>query len=183
MISVLDFYDFGLDFYDFGLLHFCRLSLCLTLPPMFLSELYALSRYMSSGRLPGNLEPDGLIGDKETENTTESSKTAESELRLAQLQHQLPSNEPGALMHLVEESTADDTEDNTAKKCRNLFKDLKVYLSREVNNQNLVYFATIIFQLITAALVFILFCVLSSSWQVPRESLLFIIPAFGGTVS
>jgi hypothetical protein len=33
---------------------------------------------MSSGRLPGNLEPDGLIGDKETKNTTESSKTAES---------------------------------------------------------------------------------------------------------
>ncbi|KAI4963947.1 hypothetical protein ZWY2020_008639 [Hordeum vulgare] len=49
----------------------------------------------------------------------------------AQLQHQLPANEPGALMHLVEESTADDTEEES----------------------------------------------------VPRESLLFIIPAFGGTVS
>lgn len=99
---------------------------------MFVPELYALSRYMSSGRLPGNPESNGLIEDKETENNKESSKTDESELRLAQLQHQLPANEPGALMHLVEESTADDTEEESVKECRTLFKDLKFYLSREV---------------------------------------------------
>ncbi|GJM96296.1 hypothetical protein PR202_ga13118 [Eleusine coracana subsp. coracana] len=83
------------------------------------------------------------------ENNRESSNLDESELRLAQLQHQLPANEPGALMHLVEESTADDTDDEETKQCKSLFKNLKLYLSREV----------------------------------PRESLLFIIPAFGGTVS
>lgn len=106
--------------------------LCLTFSLMFVPELYALSRYMSSGRLPGNPESNGFIEDKETENNNESSKTDESELRLAQLQHQLPTNEPGALMHLVEESTADDTEEESVKECRTLFKDLKFYLSREV---------------------------------------------------
>ena len=91
---------------------------------------------MSTGRLPGNPESNGLIEDTETESNKESSKTDESELRLAQLQHQLPANEPGALMHLVEESTADDAEDGIAKDCRSLFRNLKFYLSREVCNQD-----------------------------------------------
>jgi pescadillo protein len=90
---------------------------------------------MSTGRLPGNLDSNGSTEDKETENDKESSKTDESELRLAQLQHQLPANEPGALMHLVEESTADDAEEGPAKDCRSLFRNLKFYLSREVCNQ------------------------------------------------
>lgn len=69
---------------------------------------------------------------KEDGNNKESSKMDESELRLAQLQHQLPTNEPGALMHLVEESTADDADDEETKQCKSLFKNLKFYLSREV---------------------------------------------------
>jgi len=55
-----------------------------------------------------------------------------SELRLAQLQHQLPSNEPGALMHLVEEVTGEDEEDQNTKECKKLFKNVKFFLSREV---------------------------------------------------
>jgi pescadillo protein len=91
---------------------------------------------MSTGRLPGNPDSNGSTEDKETENNKENSKTDESELRLAQLQHQLPANEPGALMHLVEESVADDMEDGPAKDSRNLFRGLKFYLSREVGNRN-----------------------------------------------
>ncbi|KAM0943637.1 putative BRCT domain-containing protein [Dioscorea sansibarensis] len=75
----------------------------------------------------------------------------ESELRLAQLQHQLPRNEPGALMQMVEDATSkeDDDDDDGTKDCKCLFKNMKFFLSREV----------------------------------PRESLLFVIPAFGGVVS
>ncbi|KAJ4804982.1 Pescadillo [Rhynchospora pubera] len=74
----------------------------------------------------------------------------ESNLRLAQLQHQLLSNEPGALMQLLEDSNNDDDEvDQDTMECKKLFKNLKFFLSREV----------------------------------PREALLFIIPAFGGVVS
>jgi hypothetical protein len=116
-----------------------------------------------SGRVIGNSEPEGLINEKTDEkkklspeadknseespkadgnteerpqadeNNKESSKIDESELRLAQLQHQLPANEPGALMHLVEESTADDADDEETKQCKSLFKNLKFYLSREVS--------------------------------------------------
>jgi len=57
-----------------------------------------------------------------------------SELRLAQLQHQLPSNEPGALMHLVEEVTGEHEEDQDTKECKTLFKNVKFFLSREVRS-------------------------------------------------
>lgn len=56
----------------------------------------------------------------------------ESELRLAQLQHQLPSNEPGALMHLMEDAEGNDEVDLETRECKNLFKDMKFFLSREV---------------------------------------------------
>uniref|UniRef100_A0ACD5ZZH0 Uncharacterized protein n=1 Tax=Avena sativa TaxID=4498 RepID=A0ACD5ZZH0_AVESA len=152
MLTFLEFYETLLGFTNFKLYHSINVNYPPILDPRLealSAELYALSRYMSTGRLPGNPDSIGSIEDKEAENDKESSKTDESELRLAQLQHQLPANEPGALMHLVEESTADDTENSDAKDCRSLFRNLKFYLSREV----------------------------------PRESLLFIIPAFGGTVS
>ncbi|KAM0880323.1 hypothetical protein ACQ4PT_033640 [Festuca glaucescens] len=152
MLTFLEFYETLLGFINFKLYHSINVNYPPILDPRLealSAELYALSRYMSTGRLPGNPDSNGSTEDKETENNKESSKTDESELRLAQLQHQLPANEPGALMHLVEESVADDTEDGPAKDCRSLFRGLKFYLSREV----------------------------------PRESLLFIIPAFGGTAS
>lgn len=151
-----------------------------------LLELYALCRYMSSGRVPGNSEPAGLIEDKEDEDNKESSKTDESELRLAQLQHQLPTNEPGVLMHLVQESTAADADDADAKECRSLFKNLKFYLSREVGQWKLMYPGDIpggmFVQLDHLQYTYLIIC-LVFHFQVPRESLLFIIPAFGGTVS
>ena len=102
-------------------------------------ELYALCRYIStgSGRVTGNSESGGAIKEKEDENKKESSKADESELRFAQLQHQLPANEPGALMHLVEESTAVDMDDDEIKECESLFKNLKFYLNREVGYWNL----------------------------------------------
>ncbi|KAG2535960.1 pescadillo homolog [Panicum virgatum] len=162
MLSFLEFYETLLGFVNFKLYHSINVNYPPILDPRLealAAELYALCRYIStgSGRVTGNSESDGVkekesggaIKEKEDENNKASSKADESELRLAQLQHQLPANEPGALMHLVEESTAIDTDDDETKECKSLFKNLKFYLSREV----------------------------------PRESLLFIIPAFGGTVS
>ncbi|KAG2546685.1 hypothetical protein PVAP13_9KG038700 [Panicum virgatum] len=154
MLSFLEFYETLLGFVNFKLYHSINVNYPPILDPRLealAAELYALCRYIStgSGRVTGNSESGGAIKEKEDENKKESSKADESELRLAQLQHQLPANEPGTLMHLVEESTAVDTDDDETKECKSLFKNLKFYLSREV----------------------------------PRESLLFIIPAFGGTVS
>lgn len=64
------------------------------------------------------------------------SEDEKSDLRLAQLNHQLPSNqhEPGALMHLVEEAAVDDEEDQDTRKCRKLFENMKFFLSREVRS-------------------------------------------------
>ncbi|CAL4918546.1 unnamed protein product [Urochloa decumbens] len=154
MLSFLEFYETLLGFVNFKLYHSINVNYPPILDPRLealAAELYALCRYMStgSGRVIGNSESGGAIKENEDENNKASSKADESELRLAQLQHQLPANEPGALMHLVEESTAVDADDDETKECKSLFKNLKFYLSREV----------------------------------PRESLLFIIPAFGGTVS
>lgn len=58
----------------------------------------------------------------------------ESELRLAQLQQQIPSNEPGALMHLVQNATETDEDDSDTRECKTLFKDVKFFLSREVGD-------------------------------------------------
>ncbi|NP_001146897.1 Pescadillo homolog [Zea mays] len=167
MLSFLEFYETLLGFVNFKLYHSINVNYPPILDPRLealAAELYALCRYMSAGsrRMIGNSQTDEVMEDKDEKSKAEevikeekvvknkaSSKADESELRLAQLQHQLPTNEPGALMNLVEESTADDADDDDTKDCKGLFKNLKFYLSREV----------------------------------PRESLLFIIPAFGGTVS
>ncbi|KAL6893701.1 hypothetical protein ACP4OV_007799 [Aristida adscensionis] len=190
MLTFLEFYETLLGFVNFKLYHSINVKYPPILDPRLealAAELYAMCRYMIAGppSTTGNLDTDvstedkdddnckANSKDKEDENTKVSSKdkkdahskasskdkkddnskantkTDESELRLAQLQHQLPTNEPGALMHLVEESTAADADDEETKECKTLFKNLKFFLSREV----------------------------------PRESLLFIIPAFGGTVS
>ncbi|XP_066326132.1 pescadillo homolog [Miscanthus floridulus] len=167
MLSFLEFYETLLGFVNFKLYHSINVNYPPILDPRLealAAELYALCRYMSAGsrRMIGNSQSDEVMEDKDEKTKADgvieedkdvkdkaSSKADESELRLAQLQHQLPTNEPGALMNLVEESTADDADDDDTKECKGLFKNLKFYLSREV----------------------------------PRESLLFIIPAFGGTVS
>lgn len=85
---------------------------------LYSTELYALSRYFDANiRMAQQLE---------------ESKLEESELRLAQLQHQLPSNEPGALMQLVKDATDGNEEDEDTKECKGLFKNMKFFLSREV---------------------------------------------------
>lgn len=55
----------------------------------------------------------------------------ESELRLAQLQKQLPLNEPGALMHM-EDACFEEEEDKDTRESKNLFKNIKFFLSPEV---------------------------------------------------
>lgn len=81
-----------------------------------------------------NSESDHLAGSEqvETKQTGAQTENEKSELRLAQLQHQLPSNEPGALMHLVDDVSGEDEEDQDTKECKNLFKNMKFFLSREV---------------------------------------------------
>ncbi|WOK97758.1 Pescadillo [Canna indica] len=103
------------------------------------AELYALCRYISAGS-GRSVDPKAITSNEDEQHEAE---------KLAQLQHQLLTNEPGALMHLMEETKVNDDEDQETKECKNLFRNFKFFLSREV----------------------------------PRESLLFVIPAFGGVVS
>lgn len=150
MLTFLEFYETLLGFINFQLYH----SINVKYPPILdarlealAADLYALARVIDSRASimkseATDLPESGQSGDQQ-------GAVEESELRLAQLQHQLPSNEPGALMHLVEEAAGSDEDDTETKECKTLFKGLKFFLSREV----------------------------------PRESLLFIIPAFGGVVS
>ncbi|XP_034209814.1 pescadillo homolog isoform X2 [Prunus dulcis] len=115
------------------------------------ADLYALSRYFDANSRSAVLDPQAssLSGSGNVESQQIGDSVSESELRLAQLQHQLPSNEPGALMHLVKDVAGEEEEDDDTRECKKLFKDMKFFLNREVY----------------------------------RESLLFVVPAFGGTVS
>ncbi|XP_047168801.1 pescadillo homolog [Vigna umbellata] len=154
MLNFLQLYEPLLSFVNFRLYHSINLKYPPILDPRLealAADLYALSRYVSSntGLSVVNSEASQVESEQlETKQREAESGNETSELRLAQLQHQLPSNEPGALMHLVEE-TGEDDDDLDTKECKNLFKNVKFFLSREV----------------------------------PRESLLFVIPAFGGIVS
>ncbi|XP_068656318.1 pescadillo homolog [Aristolochia californica] len=147
MLTFLEFYETLLAFVNFKLYHSINVKYPPILDPQLealAADLYALSRYVDAGSRATKLKPE--------QEEIKGSGTEESDLRLAQLQHQLRANEPGALMHLVEEAAREEEEeeeDKDTRECRSLFKDLKFFLGREV----------------------------------PRESLLFIIPAFGGTVS
>ncbi|CAN6811102.1 unnamed protein product [Brassica oleracea var. botrytis] len=145
LLTFLEFYETLLAFTNFKLYH----SLNVKYPPILDSrlealaaDLYALSRYIDASSRGMTVEAK-----VDASSSSQSNDRAESELRLAQLQHQLPSSEPGALMHLVADKEVEEDEETRA--CKSLFKDLKFFLSREV----------------------------------PRESLLFVLPAFGGTVS
>lgn len=82
------------------------------------------------------------------ETDSQGKELEESELRLAQLQHQLPSNEPGALMHLMVDAEGNDEVDLETKECKNLFKDMKFFLSREVGMSLKSAFKLIIFFLL-----------------------------------
>lgn len=154
MLNFLQLYQPLLSFVNFRLYHSINLKYPPILDPRLealAADLYALSRYVSADTRSSvvNSEVSPESEQMETKQKDAETGTEKSELRLAQLQHQLPSNEPGALMHLVEEVTGEDEEDQDTKECKKLFKNMKIFLSREV----------------------------------PRESLLFVIPAFGGIVS
>ncbi|QCE08181.1 pescadillo [Vigna unguiculata] len=155
MLNFLQLYEPLLSFVNFRLYHSINLKYPPILDPRLealAADLYALSRYVSTknGSSVVNSEAPQVESEQlETKQKELETGNETSELRLAQLQHQLPSNEPGALMHLVEEVTGEHEEDQDTKECKTLFKNVKFFLSREV----------------------------------PRESLLFVIPAFGGIVS
>ncbi|KAG6583585.1 Pescadillo-like protein [Cucurbita argyrosperma subsp. argyrosperma] len=151
ILNFMEFYETLLAFVNFHVYH----SINLKYPPILdphlealAADLYALSRYFDantrSSLLDSQTSSSSGYGQVDAEEN--------SELRLAQLQHQLSLNEPTALMHLVEDAAGkneDEDEDEDTRECKKLFKNMKFFLSREV----------------------------------PRESLLFVIPAFGGMVS
>ncbi|PQP96487.1 pescadillo homolog [Prunus yedoensis var. nudiflora] len=154
MLNFLEFYEALLAFVN---CHLYR-SINVKYPPILdprlealAADLYALSRYFDANSRSAVLDPQAssLSGSGNVESQQIGDSVSESELRLAQLQHQLPSNEPGALMHLVKDVAGEEEEDDDTRECKKLFKDMKFFLNREVY----------------------------------RESLLFVIPAFGGTVS
>ncbi|CAL5371802.1 unnamed protein product [Camellia sinensis] len=154
MLTFLEFYETLLAFVNFKLYHSINVKYPPILDPQLealAADLYALSRYLDSNSKAPALESQAASssGSEQAEAQENGTELEESELRLAQLQHQLPSNEPGALMHLVEDAPDEDEDDEETKECKTLFKNMKFFLSREV----------------------------------PRESLLFAIPAFGGVVS
>ncbi|KAL0422847.1 UNVERIFIED_CONTAM: Pescadillo [Sesamum latifolium] len=154
LLTFLEFYETLLAFVNFKLYHSINVKYPPILDPRLealAADLYALSRYFDANTQSSSVKTKAITspGSEQTEDQKEGAELDESELRLAQLEQQLPSNEPGALMHLVEDAASEDEEDVETRECKNLFKNMKFFLSREV----------------------------------PRESLLFIIPAFGGTVS
>jgi pescadillo len=98
-------------------------------------DLYALSKYANASKPSGLiLEASQLAESKQAESKQKGAdgENEKSELRLAQLHHQLLSNEPGALMHPVKDLAGEDEEDRDTRECKNLFKNLKFFLSREV---------------------------------------------------
>ncbi|PIN07133.1 Protein required for normal rRNA processing [Handroanthus impetiginosus] len=154
LLTFLEFYETLLGFVNYKLYHSINVKYPPILDPRLealAADLYALSRYFDANAQSSSVKTKAITApdSEQTENQKEGTKLDESELRLAQLQQQLPSNEPSALKRLVEDAATDDEEDAETRECKNLFRDMKFFLSREV----------------------------------PRESLLFIIPAFGGTVS
>ncbi|CAK9136022.1 unnamed protein product [Ilex paraguariensis] len=149
MLTFLEFYETLLAFINFRLYHSINVKYPPILDPRLealAADLYALSRYFdasSKGPTVGS-QADSSCGYEQVEDKQASAKLDESELRLAQPQHQLPFNEPGALMHLVEDAAGKDEDD----------EETGEYIVPHFN----------------------------VNW-VPRDSLLFVIPAFGGVVS
>ncbi|EEF40952.1 pescadillo homolog [Ricinus communis] len=154
MLTFLELYQNLLGFINFRLYHSINVAYPPILDPQLealAAGLYALSRYIDAHSSIFIEEPkaSSSVASEQVGAQVEGTENEESEIRLAQLQHQLPSNEPGALMHLVLDAEAENEDDQDTKECKKLFKNMRFFLSREV----------------------------------PRESLLFVIPAFGGVVS
>ncbi|XP_073154777.1 pescadillo homolog isoform X2 [Henckelia pumila] len=117
----------------------------------FAADFYALSRLFVAKDCTSSMKTAAAISSasEHTKIQQKGTNHDESVVRHAQLQQLLSSDEPGALMHLAVDATSEDDEDADTRECKNLFKTVTFFLSREV----------------------------------PTESLLFVIPAFGGTVS
>jgi len=172
MLTFVEFYETLIGFVNFKLYY----SISLKYPPILdprleaaAAELYAIVKDLASNTESSlqedAAEPSQEIVPSESEliNPEQKEKRlAESQARLALLQHRLSSMDKERAMSndLQQEDTTiqdkekyddgeDEDEDEEKKVCRTLFKDLKFFLGREV----------------------------------PRESLLFVIQAFGGVVS
>lgn len=170
MLTFLEFYETLIGFVNFKLYY----SISLKYPPILdprleaaAAELYAIVKDLASNTV-SSLQEDApessqeiVASESELINPEQKEKRlAESQARLALLQHRLSSMDKERAManDLQQEDTAiqdkkqdvdEEDEDEEKKVCRTLFKDLKFFLGREV----------------------------------PRESLLFVIQAFGGVVS
>ncbi|XP_073151670.1 pescadillo homolog isoform X1 [Henckelia pumila] len=120
----------------------------------FATDLYAMSRLFDAKDCTSSMKTAAVISSvsertKIQQKGTNHDESVDSVDRHAQLQQLLSFDETGALMHLAVDAISEDEEDADTRECKNLFKTMKFFLSREV----------------------------------PIESLLFVIPAFGGTVS
>ncbi|KAL5718194.1 hypothetical protein ACHQM5_011126 [Ranunculus cassubicifolius] len=142
LLTFLEFYEALLGFVNFKLYHSINVKYPPILDPRLealAADLYALSRYFASSRVKPLEALEGNSNQQEnTEVGSKGTEHNESELRLAQLQQQLPTNEPGALMKLVEEAGDDDEDiDDETRECKSLFKNMKFFLSREVQREAL----------------------------------------------
>ncbi|KAI8000977.1 hypothetical protein LOK49_LG09G00440 [Camellia lanceoleosa] len=120
MLTFLEFYETLLAFVNFKLYHSINVKYPPILDPRLealAADLYALSRYLDANSKAPALESQAASssGSEQAEAQENGTELEESELRLAQLQHQLPSNEPGALMHLVKDAPDEDEDDEETK--------------------------------------------------------------------
>ncbi|XP_050237796.1 pescadillo homolog [Mercurialis annua] len=152
LLTFVELYQNLLGFVNFRLYHSINVAYPPILDPKLealAAGLYALSRYIDAHSSMSVEEPKAPTSSEQVKAQVEATENEESEIRLAQLHRQLPTNEPGALMHLVRDAEAENEDDQETRDCKKLFRNMKLFLSREV----------------------------------PRESLLFVIPAFGGVIS
>nr|GEU37599.1 pescadillo homolog [Tanacetum cinerariifolium] len=109
-----------LDFVNFKLYESINLKYLPILDPRLkdlAADLYALTRYVDAQDRPSGTNDE------------------ESEHSLAQLQDQLPSNEPGALMNLVVNAAFVSEDDEETRVCKSLFQNKTFFLGRELGDK------------------------------------------------
>nr|GEU44504.1 pescadillo homolog [Tanacetum cinerariifolium] len=115
MLTFLVFYEtlLGLPISNFELINLKYPHILDPRLKALAADLYALTRY---------------VGAKDWTNGTNDE---ESKLRLAQLQDQVPSSEPGALMNLVVNATFVSKNDEETRVCKTVFQNKPFFLGRE----------------------------------------------------